>query len=104
MNHFVRSQSAKPQIVLKATVKEEDGNDVSVTVRLYGPNTDYVISCRRELQAIKYLLATGFCANLLAVFGNGMVQSFINSRTLIPSNMINAKLAAEIAKELRRFH
>lgn len=38
--------------VLKASVKEEDGNDVSVTVRLYGPNTDYVINRERELQVI----------------------------------------------------
>lgn len=37
------------------------------------------------VQAIKYLSAAGFGANLLAVFGNGMVQSFINARTLIPS-------------------
>ncbi|PRQ46412.1 hypothetical protein RchiOBHm_Chr2g0088821 [Rosa chinensis] len=34
--------------------------------------------------AIKYLSAAGFGANLLAVFGNGMVQSFINARTLVP--------------------
>lgn len=38
--------------VLKVTVNEEDGNDVSVTVRLYGPNTDYVINRERELQVI----------------------------------------------------
>ncbi|XP_061992538.1 probable ethanolamine kinase [Rosa rugosa] len=91
-------------LLLKATVKEEDGNDVSVTVRLYGPNTDYVINRERELQAIKYLSAAGFGANLLAVFGNGMVQSFINARTLVSLDMRNPKLAAEIARELRRFH
>ena len=36
--------------VLKVTVKEESGSCVSVTVRLYGPNTDYVINRDRELQ------------------------------------------------------
>lgn len=36
--------------VLKVSVKEENRNDVSVTVRLYGPNTDYVINRERELQ------------------------------------------------------
>ena len=36
--------------VLKVTVKEESGTSVSVTVRLYGPNTDYVINRDRELQ------------------------------------------------------
>ncbi|KAJ4708292.1 Choline/Ethanolamine kinase [Melia azedarach] len=91
-------------LLLKVTVKEETGNDVSLTVRLYGPNTDYVINRERELQAIKYLSAAGFGAKLLAVFGNGMVQSFINARTLNPLDMRNPKLAAEIAKQLHRFH
>ncbi|XP_050364912.1 probable ethanolamine kinase [Argentina anserina] len=91
-------------LLLKATVKEEDGNEVAVTVRLYGPNTDYVINRERELQAIKYLSAAGFGATLLAVFGNGMVQSFINARTLVPLDMRIPKLTAEIARELRRFH
>ncbi|KAK9208318.1 hypothetical protein WN944_000672 [Citrus x changshan-huyou] len=91
-------------LLLKVTVKEESGNDVSVTVRLYGPNTDIVINRQRELQAIKYLSAAGFGAKLLAVFGNGMVQSFINARTLTPADMRNPKLAAEIAKQLHRFH
>ncbi|MBA0789960.1 hypothetical protein Gohar_014637, partial [Gossypium harknessii] len=71
--------------VLKVSVKEENGEYVSVTVRLYGPNTEYVINRERELQAIKYLSAAGFGAKLLGVFGNGMVQSFINARTLTPA-------------------
>ncbi|KAB2076801.1 hypothetical protein ES319_A06G063600v1 [Gossypium barbadense] len=54
--------------------------------------------------AIKYLSAAGFGAKLLGVFGNGMVQSFINARTLNPADMKKPKLAAEIAKQLRRFH
>ncbi|KAM1360934.1 hypothetical protein ACFX15_025580 [Malus domestica] len=39
-------------LLLKVTVKEENGNTVSVTVRLYGPNTDYVINRERELQVV----------------------------------------------------
>lgn len=91
-------------LLLKVSVKEEDGNEVPVTVRLYGPNTDYVINRERELQAIKYLSAAGFGAKLLGVFQNGMVQSFINARTLIPQDMREPKLAAEIAKQLHKFH
>ncbi|PON87642.1 Protein kinase-like domain containing protein [Trema orientale] len=91
-------------LLLKVSVKEENGNNISVTVRLYGPNTDYVINRERELQAIKYLSAAGFGANLLGVFGNGMVQSFIYARTLTPLDMKKPKLAAEIAKQLCRFH
>ncbi|CAK7343260.1 unnamed protein product [Dovyalis caffra] len=91
-------------LLLKVSVKEENENEVSVTVRLYGPNTDYVINRERELQAIKYLSAAGFGAKLLGVFGNGMVQSFINARTLTPQDMRDPKLAAEIAKQLHEFH
>ncbi|KAJ9163121.1 hypothetical protein P3X46_022824 [Hevea brasiliensis] len=91
-------------LLLKVSVKEDSGNEVSVTVRLYGPNTDYVINRERELQAIKYLSAAGFGAKLLGVFGNGMVQSFINARTLTPEDMRKPKLAAEIAKQLHKFH
>ncbi|XVF88393.1 hypothetical protein PTKIN_Ptkin19aG0047500 [Pterospermum kingtungense] len=91
-------------LLLKVSVREENGDNVAVTVRLYGPNTEYVINRERELQAIKYLSAAGFGAKLLGVFGNGMVQSFINAGTLTPSDMRKPKLAAEIAKQLRRFH
>ncbi|XP_021895175.1 probable ethanolamine kinase [Carica papaya] len=91
-------------LLLKVSTTEEDGKEVSVTVRLYGPNTEYVINRERELQAIKYLSAAGFGAKLLGVFGNGMVQSFIDARTLVPSDMRKPKLSAEIAKQLSSFH
>ncbi|RID53918.1 hypothetical protein BRARA_G01281 [Brassica rapa] len=91
-------------LLLKVSVKEEEDKESSITVRLYGPNTDYVINRQRELQAIKYLSAAGFGAKLLGGFGNGMVQSFINARTLAPSDMRQPKIAAEIAKELGKFH
>ncbi|CAM8960396.1 unnamed protein product [Rhodiola kirilowii] len=71
-------------LLLKVSVREENGDSQCFTVRLFGPNTDYVINRERELQAIKYLSAAGFGAKLLGVFGNGMVQSFINARTLTP--------------------
>ncbi|CAN1216738.1 Probable ethanolamine kinase [Linum perenne] len=37
-------------LLLKVSVKEENGDESAVTVRLYGPNTDYVINRERELQ------------------------------------------------------
>jgi hypothetical protein len=36
--------------VLKVSIKESNGSESSVTVRLYGPNTDLVIDRKRELQ------------------------------------------------------
>lgn len=91
-------------LLLKVSITEEEGHAVDLTVRLYGPNTDYVIDRERELRAIPYLSAAGFGAKLLGIFGNGMVQSFINARTLTPSDMRQPKLAAEIAKQLNKFH
>ncbi|KAG8050109.1 hypothetical protein GUJ93_ZPchr0009g520 [Zizania palustris] len=81
--------------VLKVSVDDGTGNKLAVTVRLYGPNTDL---------AIPYLSAAGFGAQLLGTFENGMVQSFIYARTLTPSDMKEPRIAAEIAKELHRFH
>ncbi|XP_017244188.1 probable ethanolamine kinase isoform X2 [Daucus carota subsp. sativus] len=91
-------------LLLKVSVKEDSGNTIKMTLRLYGPNTEYVINRERELQAIQYLSAAGFGAKLLGVFGNGMVQSFIHARTLVPLDMRKPDLAAKIAKQLRKFH
>ncbi|XP_023745172.1 probable ethanolamine kinase [Lactuca sativa] len=91
-------------LLLKVSVKEENGNWVHVTVRLYGPNTEYVIDRERELQALHHLSAAGFGPKLLGVFENGMVQSFIHARTLETKDMRNPKLAGEIAKQLNSFH
>ncbi|KAF3637131.1 hypothetical protein FXO37_25080 [Capsicum annuum] len=72
-------------LLLKVSVREDDVKHVNMTVRLYGPNTEYVINRERELLAIQHLSAAGFGAKLLGVFGNGMVQSFIDARTLTPA-------------------
>lgn len=91
-------------LLLKISVKEGTGSESSVTVRLYGPNTDLVIDRKRELLAIPYLSAAGFGPQLLGIFENGVIQSFINARTLSPADMREPRIAAEIAKELHRFH
>ncbi|CAM8907604.1 unnamed protein product [Rhodiola kirilowii] len=91
-------------LLLKVSFRNESGSAESFAVRLYGPNTEYVINRDRELLAIKYLSAAGFGAKLLGVFRNGMVQSFINARTLNHPDMRVPKLAAGIAKQLKRFH
>ncbi|KAK9073827.1 hypothetical protein SSX86_006421 [Deinandra increscens subsp. villosa] len=105
-SHFFaeRVSGGITNLLLKVSVKEQNGNMAHVTVRLYGPNTEYVINRERELQAIHYLSAAGFGAKLLGVFGNGLVQSFIHARTLEPLDLRKPKLAAEIAKQLNRFH
>lgn len=90
-------------LLLKVSVQDEH-EDVPVTVRVFGPNTDVVIDRERELQALRSLSAAGFGAKLLGIFANGMVQSFIDAYTLTPTDMSKPKLAAEIARQLRKFH
>lgn len=39
-----------PYAVLKVSVREDKGKNGNMTIRLYGPNTEYVINRERELQ------------------------------------------------------
>ncbi|KAG6513311.1 hypothetical protein ZIOFF_023635 [Zingiber officinale] len=91
-------------LLLKVSIRENSGNINLLTVRLYGPDTDLVIDRKRELQALPHLSAAGFGAKLLGIFGNGMVQSFLDARTLSPSDMSNTEIASEIARQLHKFH
>ncbi|KAG6553521.1 hypothetical protein Mapa_004433 [Marchantia paleacea] len=91
-------------LLLKVAVSSSGVSLQSVTVRIFGPNTETVIDRQRELQAIHHLSTSGFGAELRGLFENGMVQSFIVARTLTPSDISQPKVAARIARELRRFH
>lgn len=66
VNSCLNKKFALNHAVLKVTVKEETGNDVSLTVRLYGPNTDYVINRERELQVIVLTYCMWLCVKLYA--------------------------------------
>ncbi|MCO5547600.1 hypothetical protein L7F22_001051 [Adiantum nelumboides] len=91
-------------LLLKASNKAIKGEGDSVTVRIFGPNTEEVIDRNRELQVVRPLSDAGFGAKLLGVFQNGMVQSFIDARTLTSPEMTTPSLASLIAKEVRRLH
>eukprot|EP00252_Welwitschia_mirabilis_P015034 TRINITY_DN33159_c0_g1_i1.p1 TRINITY_DN33159_c0_g1~~TRINITY_DN33159_c0_g1_i1.p1 ORF type:complete len:383 (-),score=73.11 TRINITY_DN33159_c0_g1_i1:144-1292(-) len=91
-------------LLSKVSAKDEKGETYSVTVRVYGPNTDVIIDRQRELQAIHFLSAAGFGPSLLGIFSNGIVQSFIDAQTLSLTDMRRPKLSAEIARQLRKFH
>ncbi|CAL5186779.1 unnamed protein product [Lathyrus oleraceus] len=91
-------------LLLKVSIEQGDSVNAIITIRLYGPNTEHIIDRHRELQAIKYITSAGFGATWLGIFGNGIVQSFINAHTLEPSDMRDPKLVPKIAKQLKRFH
>lgn len=50
MKYYVNRVCYSTFAVLKVTVREDNGNTIFMTVRLYGPNTEYVIDRQRELQ------------------------------------------------------
>ncbi|KAJ7555911.1 hypothetical protein O6H91_05G060500 [Diphasiastrum complanatum] len=91
-------------LILKVFVKGSNEEEQPITIRIFGPYTDEVIDRKRELQAILSLSAEGFGPKLIGLFANGMVQSYINARTLEPVDMSRPEIAALIAKEVRRLH
>ncbi|CAM6087517.1 unnamed protein product [Calypogeia fissa] len=91
-------------LLLKVWVDGKGVSPDTVTVRIFGANTEAVIDRNRELQALCHLSLAGFGAQLIGLFENGMVQSFIVASTLTPPELSKPRLAAHIAKELRRFH
>lgn len=91
-------------LLMKVSLKDSEAEDDSVTVRIFGPNTDAVIDRKREFKATLFLSDAGFGAKLLGIFQNGMIQSFIDAQTLTPNEMSSPRMAAHIAKEVRRLH
>ncbi|EFJ10629.1 hypothetical protein SELMODRAFT_127783, partial [Selaginella moellendorffii] len=88
-------------LLLKVLDKKQNE---AVTVRIFGPNTDAVIDRKRELQVLPHLSESDFGAKLVGLFENGMIQSFIEARTLVPVDLSKPNVASLIAKELRRLH
>uniref|UniRef100_M8BBE4 ethanolamine kinase n=1 Tax=Aegilops tauschii TaxID=37682 RepID=M8BBE4_AEGTA len=108
-------------MLLKVSVKEGSDSESSVTVRLYGPNTDLVIDRERELQGsglgyLEYLRMEWFrhssmlghyhlqvytqwlfCTHRCAETGEPAINASAN-------NMKEPRIAAEIAKQLQKFH
>ncbi|EMS67822.1 putative ethanolamine kinase A [Triticum urartu] len=109
-------------MLLKVSVKEGSDSESSVTVRLYGPNTDLVIDRERELQGsglgyLEYLRMEWFrhssmlghyhlqvytqrllfCTHRCMETGEPAINASAN-------NMKEPRIAAEIAKQLQKFH
>lgn len=55
-------------------MREKDGSVVSTTVRLYGPNTEYVIDRKRELQVCCGLSEKGLLVNYFIKLANDQIE------------------------------
>ncbi|ESQ28778.1 hypothetical protein EUTSA_v10019586mg, partial [Eutrema salsugineum] len=85
-------------ILLNVSVKEDTNREVSVTLRLYGLNTEYVIT--------GYQVSLGYriwcqVAWWIPKWHGAIIHKCTN---LNPSDMRQPKVAAEIDKELGKFH
>ncbi|GJW54125.1 hypothetical protein Tco_1064141 [Tanacetum coccineum] len=65
-------------LLLKLSVKEDDGNMVDATVRLYGPNTEYVTNREWELQILS---SPSLCIGhtVLLIFYTGQLWDLVLS-------------------------
>jgi ethanolamine kinase len=86
-----------------------DGKQVSnlthaVTVRVYGEGSERFVEREREMRIMELLHEHGFGPELLGIFGNGRIESFLPMRCLSPLEMAVPSVAKHIAVTLATFH
>eukprot|EP01023_Acetabularia_acetabulum_P067043 TRINITY_DN9166_c0_g2_i3.p1 TRINITY_DN9166_c0_g2~~TRINITY_DN9166_c0_g2_i3.p1 ORF type:complete len:453 (+),score=23.57 TRINITY_DN9166_c0_g2_i3:138-1496(+) len=86
-------------LLLKVT-----NNQRSVTVRIFGDNTDLIIDRERELRNLLQITGQGFGATVLATFENGRVEEYLEAYTLTPGDLRDSLLSGKIAQKLWEFH
>ena len=77
----------------------------SVIVRVYGENTEVLISRESDVKNFAALTQNNFGPKLLGTFQNGRIEEFFSgAKTLEPDDMAAPKLSVMIAKELQKMH
>ena len=76
-----------------------------VVVRVYGENTEKFVDRDTEVETMRMLHRHGFGPEVLGVFGNGRVESFLSGKVCLePGNLSREDVAVAIAETLARFH
>eukprot|EP01025_Chloroclados_australasicus_P010998 TRINITY_DN14740_c0_g1_i1.p3 TRINITY_DN14740_c0_g1~~TRINITY_DN14740_c0_g1_i1.p3 ORF type:complete len:357 (-),score=34.76 TRINITY_DN14740_c0_g1_i1:424-1494(-) len=78
--------------------------DCAVTIRIFGDNTNLFIDRERELQVLLQITGYGFGAKVLATFGNGRIEEYLDAYTLTPKDVTEPLLSGRIAKKLYQYH
>jgi len=84
-----------------------DGKEMSnhaVLVRVYGEGSERFVEREREMRIMELLHQHGFGPELLGIFGNGRIESFLPMRCLSPLEMAVPSVAKHIAVTLATFH
>lgn len=77
----------------------------TVLVRVYGENTEVLISREMDIRNFSLLTANKFGPKLLGYFKNGRVEEFFDSaKTLEPADLSNPQMQERIARELQKMH
>ncbi|KAF5832967.1 kinase-like domain-containing protein [Dunaliella salina] len=75
-----------------------------VAVKVFGDKTELLIDRDKELEMLLHLNRVGFGAKVMAVFGNGRIEEFMNAYTLTPEDMASPLFIPRIAQRLRQLH
>jgi ethanolamine kinase len=76
----------------------------AVAFRIYGDSTERFIDRSHELGIMQLAHQHGFGPQLLATFGNGRIEEFLQMRSLQPSELAAPEFVPKIAATLCRFH
>lgn len=75
-----------------------------LAVKVFGDKTEMYVDRDKEAQVLVDLNRTGFGPKVLAVFGNGRVEVFLNCKTLEAQDMVDPRYMYRIAQKLRLLH
>ena len=77
----------------------------TLLLRVYGPNSDALISRTEELGILHVLSSRyGLGPKVFGTFGNGRVEQFFPSRALTPTELRDVTVSRGIAKRMRELH
>ncbi|CAI5506644.1 unnamed protein product [Closterium sp. Naga37s-1] len=92
----------------KAKNSKEEEEDYSgekrVLVRLYGPATTMLFQREHEETVTRAMSELGLGPKLLASFGTGRVEEFLQAKPLTAEEMRQPETSRQIARRMRHFH
>eukprot|EP00210_Caulerpa_lentillifera_P004351 g4149.t1 len=75
-----------------------------VLIRVFGENTELTVDRLNEFRILEFASRNGFGAQLLGFFGNGRLETFIDSRRFGVDDMCHPAAVPKIAKKMSDFH
>ncbi|OMJ18063.1 putative choline kinase 2 [Smittium culicis] len=73
-------------------------------LRVYGVGVDEMLDRSKELFWLNFLGILGIGARILGLFSNGRLEEYLESKTLLKSQMIEADISIQIAKRMCELH